>query len=154
MARALDALDIYWFEDVATPEEMETQAELRAEVAPILLAGGEHSFAHHGFTDVARTGALDVWQPDVAWCGGVTAVLRILDLAHAHGAQVCPHRGGETWGLHVIVATDCMAFAEYNPGRRGEGAASAWIREPQPHDGAIEPSASPGFGLEPNPALL
>jgi L-rhamnonate dehydratase len=154
MARVLSPYNIYWFEDVLTPEERETQAVIRGEIAPILMAGGEHSFTDHGFAEVARTGALDIWQPDVAWCGGVTALLRIIALADRTGYRVCPHRGAEPWGLHVIVASTCMSFAEYNPGRRGARGERAWIGEPIPEEGQIAPSEEPGFGLEPNATML
>ena len=72
---------LYWFEDVLTPDDLPEIADLRPAVKPVLLAGGEHEFTRHGFEDVARTGALDVWQPDITWCGGITAGLRILELA-------------------------------------------------------------------------
>ena len=59
MSRRLSEFNIYWFEDVLTPDDLTGQAALRAPVKPVLIAGGEHEFTHHGFGDVARTGALD-----------------------------------------------------------------------------------------------
>ena len=66
---------------------------------------------------IARHGALDLWQPDLTWGGGITGTLRILALARRHGVPVVPHRGGEPWGLHLIVATDCLDLAETMPHR-------------------------------------
>ena len=42
---------------------------------PINIAGGEHEFTWFGFAQIAKAGALDIWQPDVAWCGGITETL-------------------------------------------------------------------------------
>ena len=62
---------------------------------------------------------MDLWQPDITWCGGITAGLRILDIARQRDIPVAPHRGGEVWGLHLIASSDCMNLAEVLPGQRG-----------------------------------
>jgi L-rhamnonate dehydratase len=154
MARLLRDYDLYWFEDVLTPDELQAQAALRPAVKPTLLAGGEHEFTHYGFQEVARAGALDLWQPDITWCGGITAGLRILELARAEGIPVAPHRGHEVWALHLIVSSDCMDLAEVNQGMRGAPRDELWVGEPRTQDGYIEPSDAPGFGVTPNEAML
>ena len=70
----------------------------RPQLQPILLAGGEHEFTARDFGHIGRVRALDLWQPDVTWCGGLTAVLRIDKLAQAHGIPLVPHRGGRGLG--------------------------------------------------------
>ena len=115
-----------------TPEELEGQAALRPAVKPTLIAGGEHEFTHYGFREVARFGALDLWQPDITWCGGITAGIRILDIARQVQIPVAPHRGGEIWGLHLIVSSDCADLAEVLPGSRGALRDELWIGEPTP----------------------
>ena len=112
MARELQPYGIYWFEDVLLPDQVEEQAALRPAIKPVLLAGGEHEFTHYGFAELARAGALDIWQPDLAWCGGMTAARRIVEQAARSGVQVVPHRGGEVWGLHLIAAGLCEDLAE------------------------------------------
>ena len=154
MANRLAEFNIYWFEDVLTPDLLEAQAELRPAVKPVLLSGGEHEFTQHGFAEIARAGALDLWQPDITWCGGITAGIRILDIAREAGAVVAPHRGGEVWGLHLIMASEGLDLAERNPGRRGAPRDELWFGEPQPENGYLEPSDAPGFGVTLNEALV
>ncbi len=154
MAELLADFGIYWFEDVLTPDDLEEQAKLRPLVKPVLLAGGEHEFTHHGFAEVARAEALDLWQPDLTWCGGITAGLRILELASRYDVPVVPHRGGEVWGLHVIVATECEDLAETMPERWREPGDLLWFDEPEAVDGFIEPTDAPGFGVTLNEAML
>lgn len=158
MAHRLAEFNIHWFEDVTTPEQLDEQAALRGEIAPILLVGGEHEFTHHGFVELARRGAshqpLDVWQPDITWCGGITAGLRILDVAREVDVPVIPHRGGEVWGLHLIAASDCANFAERNPGRREAQPDELWLDTPQLQDGHLTPTDAPGFGVRVNEAML
>jgi len=154
MTELLKPFNIYWFEDVCTPDELDAQARLRPIAAPVLIAGGEHEFTHHGFGEIARAGALDLWQPDITWCGGITAGLRVVEMAKEAKAEVVPHRGGEPWGLHLIAASDCADFAELLPGVRGGGTDDLWIGAPEPVNGYIEISDEPGFGVTPNEEMF
>lgn len=154
MAERLREFNMHWFEDVLTPDELDGNAALRPLVKPVLIAGGEHEFTHFGFAEVARSGAYDVWQPDITWCGGLTAGLRIVEMGVNAGVQVVPHRGGEVWGLHLIAATACEDFAEVLPGGRGAGRDELWLGEPAQVDGYISIHDEPGFGVKPDSDLL
>lgn len=154
MARRLADYNIYWFEDVLTPDQLLAQARLRESVKPIHLAGGEHEFGHYGFAEVARSQALDIWQPDITWCGGITAALRILELAQEAGVKVVPHRGGEVWGLHLIAASDCEDLAELVLGHREAQIDQLWAGQPSPVEGYLIPTDAPGFGVQLNDSLL
>ncbi len=154
MAELLAPYRPYWFEDVATPEHLAELAALRPRVKPVLLAGGEHDYTPAAFAEIGRHGAFDVWQPDVTWAGGITGTLRILKLARRHGVPVVPHRGGEPWGLHVIVATDCLALAETMPHRWQKPRDDLWLGEPEVTGGSIDPGDAPGFGVRLNNDLL
>ena len=139
----------YWFEDLLTPNHLEDLANLRVKISPILLAGGEHNFSHHAFGAIAKAGALDIWQPDITWCGGITAGLRIVELARVNNVPVCPHRGGEIWGLHLVVASDCLDLAETHPARMEEPSGIIWLNEPVVSAGSIMVGDQPGFGVTP-----
>ncbi len=154
MSKRLSEFNMHWFEDVLTPDELEGNAALRPVVKPTLIAGGEHEFTHVGFADVTRTGAYDVWQPDITWCGGITAGLRIVKTGVEHGAQVVPHRGGEVWGLHLIAASGCEDFGEVLPGARNGDRDELWLGEPQARDGFLEISDESGFGVRLNESML
>ena len=154
MSGHLADYQIHWFEDVLNPDELEGQAELRNLVGEVNIAGGEHEFSHHGFREIARVGAMDIWQPDITWCGGITAGIRIMDIAVDAGIPVVPHRGAEVWGLHLIAGTACEDLAEYLTGGRDTKTDEVWFGAPVPVDGQIDVLDSPGFGVAPNEALL
>ena len=118
------------------------------------MAGGEHEFTHYGFDNIAKTEALGIWQPDITWCGGLTAGIRIVELANKHGIPVSPHRGGEVWGLHLLVATDCADLAEFHSDHIEEKRDMLWLNEPTPNNGYISPNDNPGFGVALNEAML
>src|SRR5207247_541217 len=44
--------------------------------------------------ELLEAGAVDIVQPDVTYCGGITAGLAIVALARAHHARVAFHLGG------------------------------------------------------------
>ena len=154
MADRMADCDVYWFEDVLTPDHLEELAELRPKVKPVLLVGGEHNYTHHDFAAIAEAGALDLWQPDITWCGGITAGLRIVELAREAGVPVVPHRGGEIWGLHLLAATACGDLAETMPHRWSPPRDELWLDEPRAEDGYIAPLDRPGFGVVLNEAML
>ena len=49
MATRLKEFNLFWFEDILTPDDLEGQASLISEIAPVLVAGGEHEFTFYGF---------------------------------------------------------------------------------------------------------
>ena len=118
------------------------------------MAGGEHEFTHYGYAEILRSGALDLWQPDITWCGGITAGLRIVEMAQPQQIPVVPHRGGEVWGLHLIAATSCADLAEILPGSRNAPTEQIWRDEPNAVNGYIAPSDAPGFGVALDAAYL
>ena len=153
-AAALAPYDIYWFEDLLLPDQVEAQAALRPQIKPVLLAGGEHEFTHYGFAELARAQALDLWQPDVTWCGGLTAARRIVELAREHQIPVVFHRGGEVWGLHLIAAGFGDPLAELVLGDHQAPKDQVWLDEPQAQDGYLSAPQEPGFGVRVNRDML
>ncbi len=154
MAKRLADYNLYWFEDILTPDDLEGQAALIDDVKPTLIAGGEHEFTRHGFDAIAKAGAMDLWQPDITWCGGITEGMRIVEIAERHGIPVAPHRGGEVWGLHLISGSACADLAEFHSDHIRSERDILWINEPAPIDGYISPSDAPGFGVTLNETLL
>lgn len=155
MAEDLAEFDIYWFEDVLTPDDVRELGELRPKVAPINMAGGEHEFGVEGFREIGEHGAYDIWQPDITWCGGITAGMRICELARELGVPVVPHRGGEVWGLHLIAANDaCDDLAEMVLGARDSEVDDLWVGSPQIEDGKLSIRDEAGFGVRLNEGML
>ena len=156
MAELLSPFSIYWFEDVLTPDDYDRLAKVRPCVQPSYLAGGEHEFSLSGFKRAAELGAYDIWQPDITWCGGITAGIRISELAADHNIKVIPHRGGEVWGLHLIAASDhCDNLAELVLGKQtARPQDDLWIGQPELAEGRLSINDSPGFGVTPNEAML
>jgi len=105
-ARAIAPFDIHWIEEPLPPGDLRGYAELRAR-SPIAIAAGE---AHHTVRDfhaLIEGRCLDIVQPSIPACGGLTEALRIATLARAANLRVAPH----VWGGAVGLATACHFLA-------------------------------------------
>ncbi len=60
----------------------EAKAQVRA-LTDIPIASGESEFTRHDFRDLAVLEAVDIMQPDLAICGGITEAMRISAVASA-----------------------------------------------------------------------
>lgn len=103
---ALDELDLRWYEEPVVPEDIDGYCELRARLrTPI--AGGENEHTVHGFRELLGRHAVDIAQPDLGSCGGITAARHIVALAQANGIEVNPH----VWGSAVAQAASLQLIA-------------------------------------------
>ncbi|MEY9963536.1 L-fuconate dehydratase [Streptacidiphilus sp. MAP12-16] len=92
--KALAEFDPYWIEEPTSPDDVLGHAAIRAGVAPVKVATGEHVQNRIIFKQLLQAGAIDVLQLDAARVGGVNENLAILLLAARFGVPVCPHAGG------------------------------------------------------------
>ena len=83
-----------WIEEPTSPDDVLGHAAIRAGVAPVPVATGEHVANRVMFKQLLAAGAIDVLQIDAARVGGVNENLAILLLAAKFGVPVCPHAGG------------------------------------------------------------
>ncbi|MFE0674354.1 enolase C-terminal domain-like protein [Streptomyces sp. NPDC058867] len=91
---ALAEFDPYWIEEPTSPDDILGHAAIRAAVAPVRVATGEHAHNRVVFKQLLQAGAVDVVQLDAARVGGVNENLAVLLLAARFGVPVCPHAGG------------------------------------------------------------
>jgi D-galactarolactone cycloisomerase len=110
MGRKMEELDVLFFEEPVGAEDREGYRKVRRE-NPIPVAGGECEYTRYGFRDFIAEGCVDIIQPDLAVCGGITAFTQILALANAHGVATVPH----VWGSGIAVATALQAIATIPP---------------------------------------
>ncbi|WP_327026157.1 enolase C-terminal domain-like protein [Micromonospora sp. NBC_01739] len=92
--RELAAFDPYWIEEPTSPDDVLGHAAVRAALAPIKVATGEHMHNAVMFKQLLQARAVDVVQIDACRVAGVNENLAILLLAAKFGVPVCPHAGG------------------------------------------------------------
>jgi L-fuconate dehydratase len=91
---ALAPFQPYWVEEPTSPDEVLGLHRIRAAVAPVQIAAGEHVANRVVFKQMLQAGALDFVQIDACRVAGVNENIAILLLAAKFGVPVCPHAGG------------------------------------------------------------
>jgi L-fuconate dehydratase len=92
--RELAELQPWWMEEPTSPDDILGHARIRAAVAPIRIATGEHCQNRIIFKQLFQAGAIDVCQIDSCRVAGVNENLAILLMAAKFNVPVCPHAGG------------------------------------------------------------
>ena len=106
LGHVLDEYDLCWYEEPVVPEDIEGYIELRSKLrSPI--AGGENEHTLYGFGELLSRRAVDIAQPDIGSCGGVSALRHIAALGQAHGIEINPH----VWGSAVAQAASLQVIA-------------------------------------------
>jgi len=98
IGRELEQLDVYWFEEPVSPEDLAGYVEVSRQL-DLAIAGGENEFTKFGFRGILEKRAMDIIQPDVCAAGGITECKKIAALAQAHSTQCVPHVWGTAIGL-------------------------------------------------------
>src|SRR5262249_4258436 len=80
LAAAIRAYDVLFIEEPAVPGNIEVFKRLKEQI-PIPLASGERDRTIWEFVPYLHERCLDVLQPDVAQCGGITQMKKIATLA-------------------------------------------------------------------------
>ncbi|MEV6717967.1 mandelate racemase/muconate lactonizing enzyme family protein [Lentzea sp. NPDC051208] len=115
MTERLAKYDLTWVEEPLHPDDRAGYRRLCASSA-VAIAAGEESTAVAEFLDLARDG-VDVLQPDVMRCGGLTAARTIAALAEINGVRVVPHCWNTGLGraatVHLLASLHEPALLEY-----------------------------------------
>ncbi|MDP6342736.1 MAG: mandelate racemase/muconate lactonizing enzyme family protein, partial [Alphaproteobacteria bacterium] len=141
--------DLAWLEEPVSADDIAGCAEVRA-ATDIPIAAGESLFTRFDFRDLAAARAVDILQPDLAICGGITEAMRIAALAAGHQLRLAPHMwGGAVMfaaGLQICAVAPAAFIVEYslghNPLMHDLVAETFEVR-----DGRIAVPDRPGLGL-------
>jgi L-alanine-DL-glutamate epimerase-like enolase superfamily enzyme len=140
-ARCLTPLDIAWFEEPLTADDLSGHQRL-SESTTIPIAVGESLYSHLHFREYLQRGACSIVQVDVARIGGITPWLKVAHLAECFNVPVCPHFLME---LHVALcaAVPNARWVEYIPQLDALTHTSMRIE-----NGHAIPSPEPGLGID------
>jgi D-galactarolactone cycloisomerase len=156
----LSDLNIYWMEEPVPPEDLEGYRSLRQLGIPV--AAGEALFTRYGFREIIASRLVDVVQPDVQKCGGLSEAKVIAHLARTWNVRLAPHH----WGGAVSQAATLQFLASIPDYPHTEHAPEPlWLEfdrapnalredlpvEPIRADGSyVEIPDGPGLGIELN----
>jgi L-fuconate dehydratase len=98
-----------WIEEPTSPDDIAGHAAIRAAVAPVGVATGEHTHNRVMFKQLLTARAIDYCQIDSCRLASVNEIVPVLLMAAKFGVPVCPHAGGV--GLCELVQH--MSIVDY-----------------------------------------
>ena len=106
LGKQLEDYRLRWYEEPVVPEDINGYSELKSKLN-IPIAGGENEHTLFGFKSLFENNAVDIAQPDIGSCGGITGAKQIINLAHSFGVEVNPH----VWGSAIAQAASIQVIA-------------------------------------------
>jgi galactonate dehydratase len=156
IARAVEPLGVYWFEDPVKADNLAAAATFAAST-PVPVAMGETLAGLASFRTLVETGAAQVIMFDLGWVGGLTEAGRVAALAQAYDLPIAPH---DCTGPVVLTASAHLVSNAPNALMQETVRAyySGWYQDvvtemPAISDGQISPPSGPGLGTKLRPGL-
>lgn len=148
--RKFEALGIYHFEEPVAQYDYVGMAAV-AEALDVPVSAGEHEYTRWQFRDLIEQAKVDIIQPDVVKCGGISEMHKIAILGSVYNKHLVPHQTQPTVGsaanLHVCASIQNATRPQEYTGQRPE--LDEIFKEPLVfEDGYIQVPMKPGLGLE------
>ena len=152
LCQRLRPYELRWLEEPLIPEDLEGHIQLRKAVPWMPIATGEDHHTRIPFRQLVENRCVDVVQPDLHWCGGITEAVKIYHIAEAAGIKCSPHGGlNSAYGQHFCYAFPECSLSEFHMSTPVGVPLEEMVAIPGtavPKDGFLVPSDAPGFGME------
>jgi len=144
--------DIHFVETPLPSDDLDGYAQL-CEVSPVRIAMGEWQATRFEFRELIDQYRIDVVQPDIGRCGGLTEARRIVRYAEDRGRLVVPHCWKSAIGIaasaHLAAITPACPYIEFLPRELADSALRRDLvsRELEVENGRIALPEAPGLGI-------
>ena len=91
-----------WIEEPFMPDRIDSHVKLKAKTNTS-ISGAEHESTRWGLKRFIEKDALDIIQPDIYWCGGLSETLKVAAYATVHDIITIPHGHWTPIGIHMSV---------------------------------------------------
>ncbi len=150
LARAVEPYNIYYFEEPNTPDAQ--TAKYISEKTNIPIANGERIFTRWQYAKFFQNNTMQVAQPDIGTCGGITEVKKVCDLAYIYDVAVQVHACGSPLStaaaLHVEAAIPNFIIHEHHIVNLTPANKRLCKYDYQPENGKYKIPEKPGLGNE------
>ncbi|MGH9627561.1 MAG: mandelate racemase/muconate lactonizing enzyme family protein [Bryobacteraceae bacterium] len=150
LVRRLEPFKPYFIEELLHPEDYDGYRQV-SDAVDTLIACGEQEATEWGFRELISRAHIDVLQPDLTRCGGLTAARKIAHMAELENVLVIPH----SWSSDLLTAASLhfnaflrrSVFVEFNT---SQGPLSReLVKQPlRLVDGYVPVPDGPGLGVE------
>ncbi|WHN64633.1 mandelate racemase/muconate lactonizing enzyme family protein [Cysteiniphilum sp. QT6929] len=122
------------------------------------IAAGERLYLRHGVREYLEKQTVDVLQPDIGLCGGLTEAKKICDYADMYDVKIQAHVCGgpvaTAASLHLETAIPNFIIHEHHTYALKDFNRELCLQDPQPVNGFFEVSETPGLGIELNDEVV
>lgn len=129
-----------------------------ADKLEIPLAAGERLYFRHGMRQYFENQTIDILQPDIGLCGGLTETKKVCDYADMYDIQVQAHVCGgpvaTAVSLHLETAIPNFYIHEHHTYATKHWNRELCIQDYQPQNGFMTVPELPGIGIELNDAIV
>lgn len=136
------------------PDRIDSYRAIKDKIS-IPLSGAEHEYTRWGFKRFIDAKALDVLQPDIYWCGGLSETLKIAAYATVHDLITIPHGHSTPAGIHLSVTQSPIhtPYQEYLV--KWNEIHQHFLAHPvKPERGEIFAPTVPGLGMDLDPEKI
>jgi len=147
-----------WLEEPFACNDFSSYREAAKITSLVPIAAGENHYGRFEFAQLREAGAVQIWQPDLSKCGGITEGLAIAAMASAYRIPMHTHSSAtginHAATIHFMAAIENSGYFEacvshFNPLRDIFGTTFEIGA-----DGCVEPLDKPGIGLEIDESLF
>lgn len=151
--RFQDELNVIHYEEPIAQTDYAGYAEVCAAL-DMPVAAGEHEYTRWQFRDLIQQAKVDILQPDLVKCCGLSEAIRIAHLAQTYNKILVPHQTQPTIGtvanVHFLACFDNSSRAQeynYSP-KNSQQLWGLFKQDFSPKVGYMTVPDGPGLGLE------
>lgn len=156
-AKVAEPYDLILMEEPADPLDIHDYERIK-EATNIPLATGERTYTRRGFLPFLERGVLDVLQPDLGNCGGITEGRKIADVAELYGASIQTHTCNTALSVAIALQLEAaipnFIIHEHHTTNTFKHNREEFIYDYQPVNGYFDLPTLPGLGNEPTEKTL
>lgn len=151
LAKEIERFNIMYYEEPNTPLNAKLAREIKEKVN-IPIAGGERVYSRWGYLPLLENRSVDVIQPDLGTCGGLSEAKKICDMAHVYDIAVQGHVCGSpivmAASLHLEVAIPNFLIHEHHRNSLTDRNIELGVYDYQPVNGRYSVPELPGHGQD------
>lgn len=157
MCKELEPFHPYWIEEPIISDDVQGFSRLTPKTT-LRIASGEELTGLYEFRELIEKGGVDIVQPDMSRCGGITIAKKIADMALLNGIELCPH----AFKSGILMAASIQLLAAYKGTPLLEYCSQETVLSKgllKNHfalqmDGTVEVPDTPGLGIEVDEAAV
>lgn len=146
-----DKYRVFFYEEMVTPMKTRQHALVREKVNTP-LASGERIYGRWNYANFFEDASIQLIQPDLATCGGLSEGKKICDMAHTYDIKVQAHVAGSpislAAALQLETAIPNFCIHEHHLTNQLPDVRDSCVYDYQPINGYITAPDLPGIGQD------